>query len=182
MGLVNRTVKPSEAESINTEGASTDQERLFEMQNHIQEYHATGADDSGYYDDSSGELLSYQEYKIQFYLDGANKKNSYMNHIPQIPSSDVPYKILGSSDYLIIRAEIYSTDSNSGKLFSIQDKANGYSEIFGIDVGSTSVDEYIIDNLSYPISNGMQIVCRVLNTRVDNPVVILTMRRIIESQ
>ena len=182
MGLVGRSIKPSEAAAINTEGASTDQERLDEMQQHIQEYHPAGAEDSGYYDEDSGQYLSYQEYKVPFYLNGTDKRNTYMNYIPRIRSSKVPYKILSDDDFLITKAEAYSSDKNSGKLYSIRDKADGYNELFYIDVGSPAVDEYLIEGLQYTISNGTELVCRVLGTRVDNPVVILTLRRIINVQ
>ncbi len=182
MGLVNRTLKPSEAESINAEGASTDQERDAALLLHEQEFHPAGETDSGYLDPISGEYLSYQEYKVPFYLSGNGKRNTYMNYIPQIRSSKVPYKILSTDDFLITKVETYSSDTNSGKLFSIRDKANGYAEIFYIDVGETAIDEYLIEDLQYTVTNGMELTCRVLGTRVDNPVVILTMRRIINVQ
>jgi len=182
MGLVNRTVKPSEASSINQEGASTDVERAAEMQQHIQEYHPAGQDDSGYYDEGTGLYLSTQEYKVPFYLNGNGKRNTYLNYIPGIRSSKVPYKILTDDDYLITAVETYSSDENNGKLFSIRDRAQGYAEIFYIDVGSADVSEYYIDGLAYQVGNGVELTCRVLGTRVDNPVVILTVRRIINIQ
>jgi hypothetical protein len=182
MGLISKTVKPSEASAINTEGASTDQERDDAITLHEQEYHPAGEEDSGYLDPNSGEYLSYQEYKIPFYLSGNGKRNTYMNYIPQIRSSKVPYKILSTDDFMITKVETYSSDTNSGKLFSVRDKANGYDEIFYIDVGGTAVNEYLIEGLQYTVVNGMQLACRVLGTRVDNPVVILTMRRILNVQ
>ena len=180
MPVVNRTVKPSEADAINNEGASTDQERDNALAQHIQEYHPAGQGDSGYYDDTTGQYLSYQEYKIPFYLNGNDKRNTYLNYIPRIRSSKVPYKILGDDSFVITRVETYSSDTNRGKLFSIRDKAQGYAEIFYIDVGSTPVDEYMIDGLNFVISNGVELCARVLNRAVSNPVVILTMRRILQ--
>jgi hypothetical protein len=182
MGLISKTVKPSEASAINGEGASTDLERDEAIRIHEQEYHPAGEDDSGYLDENSGQYLSYQEYKIPFYLSGNGKKNSYMNYVPQIRSSKVPYKILSEDDFMITKVETYSSDTNSGKLFSVRDKANGYDEIFYIDVGSDPVDEYLAEGLQFVVTNGMELTCRVLGTRVNNPVVILTMRRIIAVQ
>jgi hypothetical protein len=105
-----------------------------------------------------------------------------MNYVPQIRSSKVPYKILSEDDFMVTKVETYSSDTNSGKLFSVRDKANSYDEIFYIDVGDDAVDEYLIEGLQFVVTNGMEIACRVLGTRVDNPVVILTLRRIINVQ
>lgn len=180
MPVVSRTVKPSEADAINQEGASTDQERADAIAQHVQEYHPAGQGDSGYYDDSTGQYLSYQEYKVPFYLNGNDKRNTYLNYIPRIRSSKVPYKILTSDSFVIVRAELYSSDKNSGKLISIRDKAQGYDEIFYLDVGSTAVDEYVIDGLNYTVGNGVELCARVLGTKMNNPVVILTLRRILQ--
>jgi len=179
MPVVSRTLKPAEATSINSEGASTDEERDNAILQHEADFHPGGNEDSGYLDPSSGNYLSFQEYKITFHMNSNGKRNTYMNYIPRIRSSKVPYKVLGTDDFMITKAETYSSDSNSGKLFSIRDKADGYSEIFYLHVGSTAVNEYLIEGLEVVVTNGVQLTCRVLGTRVDNPVVILTMRRIL---
>ena len=143
-------------------------------------YHPAGRTESCYYDVATEKFLTHQEYKLPFYLNGNRKRNTYMNYKPRIRSSKIPYEMLTNDEFMVMRAEMYTSDSNSGNLFSIRDKHDGYSELFNIDVGSSSTNKYVRNDINVTISPGMGICARVLNTRVDNPIVILTLKRIVE--
>ena len=143
-------------------------------------YHPAGRTESCFYDATTQRLLTHQDYRLVFYLNGNRRHNRYINYMPKIPSSKIPYEMLGGDEFMIRRIETYTSDANTGELFSVRDKYDNYEELFYIDVGSPATKEYVMEDANIVISPGMGVCTKVLSTRVDNPAVILTMKRIVE--
>lgn len=178
MGLVTKTVKPSEAAAINNEGASTDEEREQSIADHEAEFHAGGPETPGYYDPDRGVYLATQEYKVIFSYDGSSTFSSvYLYYVPRIKSSTIPFKIIGTDHYTIVAIEVYTKDNESGTIMWLQDKANGYSNVYSIDVGS-SKKELLIEGLDIRLNPGVQLACESKKSIAD-PIVILTLKKIL---
>jgi hypothetical protein len=236
VGLVRKSVLPSEAASINGEGASTDQERADAIATHVQNYaHAPiaqpGTDDNKilffngstyiwvdmalppatdenqilksdsnnewkvvraddpvegltvialpyYWDEARQKFLDNQLVRVTFYENGTGKRRRYMNFIPEIRSDRVPFKIYQNESYCIVNAEYYTTDTNSGQVMEIRDMADSASALATVNLGSTPIDNFFIDTLNISLLEGVELAGYILNTKLDNPTLVLGLRKI----
>jgi len=130
-----------------------------------------------YYDSVREKYLSKESLRLNFYENGNNKRRTYMCYIPEIKSNRVPFKVQENETYCITGYEYLTSDENSGKVINIKDVAND-EVLYSIDIGDDDVDYDMMDNLDIVIDDSVWIAPRILSTSLDNPVLILYMRKI----
>jgi len=135
-----------------------------------------------YWDEARQKYLANQSIKINFYENGTGKRRRYMNYIPEIRSDRVPFKIQDNEDYCLVAAEYYTTDENSGEVMEIRDISDGVDVLATVNLGSTATDYFYADSLNIDLSSGVWLAGRILSTKLDNPVLILELRKIYTPQ
>jgi len=131
-----------------------------------------------YWDDVRGKYLANQSIKINFYENGTGKRRRYMNYIPEIRSNRVPFKVQNNEEYCLVSAEYYTTDENSGSVMEIRDISDGVDTLATVDLGSNATDYFYIDTLNIDIKSGVWLAGRILSTSLDNPVLVLELRKV----
>ena len=131
-----------------------------------------------YWDEDRQKYLANQSIKINFYENGTRKKNRYMNYIPEIRSNRVPFKIQDNEDYCLVAAEYYTTDENTGKVMEVRDISDGVDVLATVNLGSTASDYFYVDTLDISLASGVWLAGRILGTQLDNPVLILELRKV----
>lgn len=180
MGIVRKGIAPAHASDIVREGVSTDKERTDLMAAHITEYHTAGssaAEALPYYYDEARELyLSQQVFKIPFYLNGIVKKQ-YMNYMPDIRSSSVPYRLISDNLFCLVGFEFYMATETSGLLMEVRDENSNYASILSIST-STLVNQVFNNevNITLPLDTGLCVFAE--DNSLNDPVLILSTRRI----
>jgi len=182
MGLRQRTVAPTEASDINSEGASTDQERIDALAAHVQEYHADGgAGTPGiavtyYLDEVRNKYLSHQIFKVPFYRKD-NVKRQYMNYMPDIRSSNVPYRLLGTYDFCVVGFEMYNVAEVSGTIMDVRDESTGFASILPINIPVLAT-EYYDETVDITLTSGAGLCAYIEDNTLTDPVLILNIRQI----
>ena len=115
---------------------------------------------------------------VTFYENGTDKRRRYLNYIPEIRSNSVPYKIYTGNRYCIVSAEYYSSDTSTGEIMEIRDMANNANAIASVQLGTTPSSNFYIDNLDIELDEGVELAGYILDTRLDNPTLVLGLRKI----
>ena len=131
---------------------------------------------SYYWDDVRQKYLSTSTNKEVFYEDSWGVKRKYLYNIPGIRSSSMPLNL--TNNYTIIKIEVFSTSNlPTGNIIKLKDDVNN-STIMTIN-NSNNSNEYLIDNLDIYINNLVELKVRVLNKRINNPVVKIYFKEVI---
>ena len=131
-----------------------------------------------HWDEARQKFLDNQLTRVVFYENGTDKRRRYMNYIPEIRSDRVPFKIYQNEEYCIVNAEYYTSDSNSGEVMEIRDMANSAQSLATVNLGSSSTDNFFIDELNISLLEGIELAGYILDTRLDNPTLVLGLRKI----
>jgi hypothetical protein len=131
-----------------------------------------------YYDELRGKYLDNQLVRVVFYENGTDRRRRYMNYIPEIRSDRVPFKIYDNEKYCIVNAEYYTTDQESGEVIEVRDMAAGAAALATVNLGDTATDNFFIDTVDITLNEGVELAARIMDTRLDNPTLILGLRKV----
>lgn len=131
------------------------------------------------WDPDAGEYVGNQLNRIIFYENGTGIKQKYISYIPGISSNIVPYKLL-SSETIIIKFIQFSTSFlASGNIIDILDNNTG-AILFSLDIGATSTLDYFTDVVNHKLIGPVDLSVYVNNNRLDNPSLIIGVRKVYE--
>lgn len=165
--VINRSIKPEEASEINNGGASTDQERIQAIANHVMQYHS---EDSAkfYYDSAREKTLSRQLFSVDFFRPGKNT-NRYLYYQGTKPSSSVPYKLPLGYNYCLVGYHFTMNKKKSGDICELRDKGNNYETILTINLHESKKEQYL-DTLNIDISPSSSLCAYATNVESRNPI------------
>ena len=131
-----------------------------------------------YWDENRKKYLDNQISRKVFYENGTRKRRRYLNYIPEIKSNDIPFRIYDNESYCLVNAEYHTENDNSGKVMEIRDEADNKKVLATVNLGSTSTNNFFIDDIDIVFSAGMDISVYVKGKSLDNPTLVLGLRKI----
>ena len=131
-----------------------------------------------YWDEARQKYLDNQITRILYSKSGTGKRNTYMNYADGIASSKFPYELRTGEDSCLVSFEYSTTDLNSGTVIEVRDENNGAAALASLNLGTTDVDYAYNENLNIDFSAGVAISSYILNTALDNAVLVLGFRKI----
>jgi len=133
-----------------------------------------------YWDEDRQKYLDNTMIRVVFYSNTSNERKKYMKYVPQIKSDKIPFKIYDNESYCIVQAEYATTDENSGKVIDIRDVSGSANTLAVVNLGSAETDHFFINNIDITLNSGVYLAAYIRNTSLDNPVLILGLRKIWE--
>jgi len=141
-----------------------------------------------YWDEDRQKYLDNTMIRVIFYSDSTYEKNKYMKYVPEIKCDRIPFKIYPNESYCIIQLEFAVSDETNGKVMDIRNitKTNKggwgnsaeYENIFTLDIGDDDIAQLFVGGLDYTLDEGDGLGVYIKNTSLDNPVLIIGLRKI----
>lgn len=133
---------------------------------------------SFFLDDATGLFLDNQLTRIIFYENGTGHKTKFLNYIPQIRSNVVPFRVSLTESFMLQSLQLDRTNLTVGALLeviNIQDDSVLYSV-----VNTVSELYTVIEDINVTIPSGAELAVYVNDIRLDNPSVVIGLRKIWE--
>jgi hypothetical protein len=131
-----------------------------------------------YWDETRQKYLDNQLTRVVFYENGNDRRRRYLNYIPEIRSDDIPFRIYDNESYCLVNAEYHTEDLESGQVMEVRDVADNENVLATVNLGATDTNNFFIDNVDITLTAGMDIAVYVMDTRLDNPTLVLGLRKI----
>lgn len=131
-----------------------------------------------YWDEVRQKYLDNQLLRVVFYENGDSRRRRYLNYIPEIRSNDIPFRIYDNETYCLVNAEYHTENEATGVVMEIRDIADNNRTLGSVNLGDVPTSNFFIDSVDINLTEGMDVAAYITNTRLDNPTLVLGLRKI----